>query len=94
MGWDTIAMWNFTNNHIALTVSATDGERRDPLLRRFCSYFNSVKGQNTIYFAKYVMCEFLNVVVLALNFSVTDAFISTSTRSWGSYGFEGSDSMV
>ena len=94
MGWDTIAMWNFTNNHIALTVSATDGEMREPVLRRFCSYFNSVKGQNTIYFAKYVMCEFLNVVVLAFNFYVTDAFFSTSSERWGSYGFKGSDSMV
>ena len=78
-------------NPIALTVSATDGEMREPVLRRFCSYFNSVKGQNTIYFAKYVMCEFLNVVVLALNFLVTDAFFS---NKWGTYGYQGSDSMV
>ena len=56
------------------------------VLDRFVSYFTLVMSQNTIYFAKFVLCELLNVVVLAFNFYVTNAFFS---YKWGRYGFEG-----
>ena len=59
-------------------------------MERFCSYFNSVRSRNTIYFAKYVICEFLNVAVLAFNFWATNAFLS---YKWGTYGFQGSDRL-
>ena len=57
------------------------------VLDRFVSYFTSVMRQNTIYFAKFVLCELLNVVVLAFNFYITNAFFS---NKWGRYGFKGS----
>ena len=61
------------------------------VLDRFVSYFTLVMSQNNIYFAKFVLCELLNVVVLAFNFYVTNAFFS---YKWGRYGFKGSDSMA
>ena len=56
------------------------------VLDRFVSYFTLVMRQNTLYFAKFVLCEILNVVVLAFNFYVTNSFFS---YKWGRYGFEG-----
>ena len=65
---------------------ASDKERLKEVLDRFVSYFTLVMRQNTLYFAKFVLCEILNVVVLAFNFYVTNAFFS---YKWGRYGFEG-----
>jgi len=64
---------------------ASDKERLNVVLDRFVSYFTSVMRQNTIYFAKFVLCELLNVVVLAFNFYITNAFFS---NKWGRYGFK------
>ena len=55
------------------------------MVDKFVRYFLYVKGRNNIYFAKFVLCELLNIAVLAFNFYVTNAFFSFE---WGRYGFE------
>ena len=61
------------------------------MVKRFTDYFTSIMKQNNIYFAMFVLCEFLNMIVLVFNFYITNSFFSFK---WGSYGFKGSDSMV
>ena len=55
------------------------------MVDKFVRYFEYVKGQNNFYFAKFVLCELLNFLVLTFNFYVTNAFFSFQ---WGQYGFE------
>ena len=55
------------------------------MVDKFVRYFLYVKGKNNFYFAKFVLCELLNILVLAFNFYVTNAFFSFE---WGQYGFE------
>jgi len=64
---------------------ASDETKREEMADKFVRYFNNVKGQNNFYFAKFVLCELLNIAVLAYNFYVTNAFFSFR---WGGYGFE------
>ena len=61
------------------------------VMRRFIDYFVSIMKQNNMYFFMFVLCEFLNMIILVLNFYLTNSFFSFK---WGAYGFEGSDSMV
>jgi len=64
---------------------ASDETKREEMADKFVRYFNNVKGQNNFYFAKFVLCELLNIAVLAFNFYVTNAFFSFE---WGPYGFK------
>ena len=68
----------------------SDETKRKEMADKFVRYFNNVKGQNNFYFAKFVLCELLNILVLAFNFYVTNAFFSFE---WGQYGFKVTCSM-
>jgi len=69
----------------ANSLDMASDEGRNEMVDKFVRYFNYVKGQNNFYFAKFVLCELLNILVLAFNFYVTNAFFSFE---WGQYGFK------
>jgi hypothetical protein len=52
---------------------------------RFVRYFTSILHHNNLYFGTFVLCEFLNIFFLAVNFSATNAFLN---YKWGTYGFQ------
>jgi len=73
-----------TSEAKSLDMASDDNSRRE-MVDKFARYFLYVKGKNNFYFAKFVLCELLNILVLAFNFYVTNAFFSFE---WGQYGFE------
>jgi len=63
----------------------SDKDRMNEVMRRFIDYFVSIMKQNNMYFFMFVLCEFLNMIILVLNFYLTNSFFSFK---WGAYGFE------
>ena len=72
-------------------LTPTDHDVMRDVIRRFIDYFASIMKQNNMYFYMFVLCEFLNMIILVFNFYLTNSFFSFK---WGAYGFEGSDSMI
>ena len=77
--------WRLRVSSCTLYNLITDEESKKQMVDKFVRYFLYVKGRNNIYFAKFVLCELLNIVVLAFNFYVTNVFFSFE---WGRYGFK------
>ena len=77
--------WRVSTCARLVILIISDNESRKEMVDKFVRYFLYVKGRNNIYFAKFVLCELLNIVVLAFNFYVTNVFFSFK---WGRYGFE------
>lgn len=55
----------------------------DAVIEKYVKYFKSVLHRNTYYFWKFVVCEFLNVLILLGNYYVTDKFLNGNFWYYG-----------
>ena len=62
-----------------------DGHVMEPLVEKYVKFFRSILHRNNYYFAKFVCCEGLNLVMLYANFYLTDVFIN---GNFWYYGYE------
>ncbi len=61
---------------IMLNDEYDDSVVMDAVIEKYVRFFRSILHRNSWYFGKYLVCEFLNFVVLFLNFYVTDMFLN------------------
>jgi len=60
-----------------------DGNGQAHLIEKYVKYFKSILHRNNYYFLKYLCCEFLNLVMLYLNFYMTDVFLNGNFWYYG-----------
>ena len=60
-----------------------EGVLKTKALEKFVYYFMSTRHHNTTYFIKFVGCEFLNFVILNINFSLTNIFLNGKFETYG-----------
>ena len=68
---------------IILKEENDHGESLDSLVEKYVLYYKSIFHRNQWYFGKYIFCEILNLVILALNFHFTDVFLSGNFWYYG-----------
>jgi len=55
----------------------------EAVVEKYVKYFRSTLHHNNVYFFKFVVCEFLNVVMLYFNFYLTDQFLQGRFKYYG-----------
>ncbi len=50
----------------------------------YVKYFRFLKGNQTMYFIKFALCEVLNLLAVVINFAITNCFLSGKFSSYGS----------
>ena len=80
--------WNLNYTTLILLQNKNDngdGYAMEPLVEKYVKFFRSILHRNNYYFAKFVCCEGLNLVMLYANFYLTDVFIN---GNFWYYGYE------
>ena len=60
------------------------GVLKTKALDKFVYYYLSTFHRNTSYFLKFVGCEFMNLILLIVNYQATDSFLNGNFASYGS----------
>jgi len=60
-----------------------DGVVQEAVIEKFVKYFKSIFHHNTWYFASYVFCEFLNIILLGVQFLLTNMFLHNKFLWYG-----------
>jgi len=60
-----------------------DGVVQEAVVEKFVKYYKAIFHHNTWYFCNFVMCELLNFLLLAVQFQLTDSFLSKKFRWYG-----------
>jgi len=60
-----------------------DGVVQEAVIEKFVKYFKSIFHHNSWYFASYVFCEFLNFLLLGVQFMLTDKFLNNKFMWYG-----------
>lgn len=55
----------------------------ESIVEKYVKYFKSIFHRNNYYFAKYLACEGLNIIILFLNFYITDLFLNGNFWYYG-----------
>lgn len=60
-----------------------DGTIMEHVVEKFVKYYRSTFHHNNMYFAYFVGCEFMNIIMLFLNFWGTDKFLNGNFKYYG-----------
>ena len=60
-----------------------DGVIMEAVVEKFVKYYRSTFHHNQMYFAQFVACEFMNLVILFANFWGTDKFLNGNFKYYG-----------
>ena len=60
-----------------------DGVHAERLVNTYVRFFKVIKYTSNRYFANFVFCELLNIVILIFNFCLTNAFLNYDFTSYG-----------
>ena len=74
----------FNTGEVNKVLVLEDDAALHSAVKRYVRQFNSILHHNNRYFATFVLCEVFNIVVLYLNFWLTNAFLG---YKFGNYGF-------
>jgi len=60
-----------------------DGVVQEAVVEKFVKYFKAILHHNSWYFASFVFCEFLNFILLGIQFNMTDKFLNDKFKWYG-----------